>query len=202
MIKAKQFQPVAVLGQKLRGGEVWERNDVIAATANADGLVGEVVREVESFVAPGKDGDARDPDYYVTRQHWVMPRGGEVCGARGCGKQLGVVNGEVNCRKCGGLFCERCTMYQIKLSRSAQHEPVRGFWCRVCKGCYEGREGYWEVEGVCRDRTGELVERRRGRLERERLEVARLEKRLTKVSTREMIWKLMVETGLLTVRMK
>lgn len=40
-------------------------------------------------------------------------------------------------------------MYQMKLSRSAQHEPVRGFWCRVCETCYKSREGYNDHKGMC-----------------------------------------------------
>ena len=39
-------------------------------------------------------------------------------------------------------------MYQMKLSRSAQHEPVRGFWCRVCETCYKSREGYNDHQGT------------------------------------------------------
>jgi rabenosyn-5 len=38
-------------------------------------------------------------------------------------------------------------MYQMKLSRSAQHEPVRGYWCRVCETCYKSREGYNDHHG-------------------------------------------------------
>ena len=38
-------------------------------------------------------------------------------------------------------------MYQMKLSRSAQHEPVRGLWCRVCETCYKSREGYNDRSG-------------------------------------------------------
>ena len=38
-------------------------------------------------------------------------------------------------------------MYQMKLSRSAQHEPVRGIWCRVCETCYKSREGYNDRNG-------------------------------------------------------
>ena len=39
-------------------------------------------------------------------------------------------------------------MYQMKLSRSAQHEPVRGIWCRVCETCYKSRPGYNDYTGV------------------------------------------------------
>lgn len=39
-------------------------------------------------------------------------------------------------------------MYQMKLSRSAHHEPVRGLWCRVCETCYKSREGYNDHNGI------------------------------------------------------
>jgi hypothetical protein len=38
-------------------------------------------------------------------------------------------------------------MYQMKLSRSAQHEPVRGLWYRVCETCYKSRDGYNDHNG-------------------------------------------------------
>ena len=39
-------------------------------------------------------------------------------------------------------------MYQMKLSRSAQHEPVRGLWYRVCETCFKSREGYNDHNGI------------------------------------------------------
>lgn len=38
-------------------------------------------------------------------------------------------------------------MYQMKLSRSAHPEPVRGIWCRVCETCYKSRDGYNDTKG-------------------------------------------------------
>lgn len=105
-------------------------------------------------------------------------------------------------RKCGKLFCEEHTMYQIKLSRSAQHEPVRGFWCRVCETCFKSREGYNDRSGIffpslkprcltlihpitiglLRDHTQEFLQIRRKTVDRAYLDVTRLEKRLTKLT--------------------
>ena len=53
----------------------------------------------------------------------------------------------VNCRHCGKLFCEGHTLYQMKLSRAANHEPVRGLWYRVCETCYKTRAGYNDHTG-------------------------------------------------------
>ena len=72
-------------------------------------------------------------------------------------------------------------MYQMKLSRSASHEPVRGVWCRVCETCYKSREGYTDF-GLSRDHTASFAAIRTKRLDRQRLEIQRLEKRLSKLT--------------------
>lgn len=133
MDKAKRFQPLAVLNQKLKGLDVFESNE------NYQPPSGAASRQAEQRPL--------DPDEVVTREHW-QPRGPyDVCFEPTCGKRLTATNGCVNCRKCGNLFCEEHTMYQMKLSRSAQHEPVRGLWCRVCETCYKSREGYNDHNG-------------------------------------------------------
>jgi rabenosyn-5 len=73
-------------------------------------------------------------------------------------------------------------MYQMKLSRSAQHEPVRGFWCRVCETCYKSREGYNDHAGLVREHTTEFMAIRRKTVDKAYLEISRLEKRLTKLT--------------------
>lgn len=210
MIKAKQFQPLVVVERKLKGLDVFESNSEIAAAGDFrpgsyNNSSSNGVAEFLGTVAPGgRRGstggsvgggggggaaagevlhplEKRDPDYYVTRQHWQQQRSDDSCADPMCIRPLGALNGSVNCRKCGRLFCEEHTMYQIKLSRSAQHEPVRGYWCRVCETCYKSREGYNDHEGVVTDHTDAFKEMRKGKVERRRLEVARLEKRLTKV---------------------
>lgn len=92
------------------------------------------------------------------------------------------MNGSVNCRKCGRLFCEDHTMYQMKLSRSAHHEPVRGLWCRVCETCYKSREGYNDHNGHIQDHTKAFLAMRSKVLDKQYLEISRLEKRLTKLT--------------------
>ena len=133
--------------------------------------------------APGKPSEAViDPEELVTRKHWQRPTGSDACTDPLCGRRLGPLNGSINCRKCGRLFCDEHTMYQMKLSRSANHEPVRGLWCRVCETCYKSREGYNDHGGLSRDHTADFVAARSKRVDRQRLEVQRLEKRLTKLT--------------------
>ncbi|KAI9833919.1 MAG: hypothetical protein M1819_003428 [Sarea resinae] len=170
MVKAKRFQPLAVLNQKLKGLEVFESNDVPQSSIGPS----------DGRVTP--EPSRPDADEVVTREHWQRPLGGDVCSEPTCGRRLGAANGSVNCRKCGRLFCEEHTMYQMKLSRSAQHEPVRGIWCRVCETCYKSREGYNDHNGFERDHTQEFSAIRRRTVDRAYLEVSRLEKRLTKLT--------------------
>jgi rabenosyn-5 len=74
-------------------------------------------------------------------------------------------------------------MYQMKLSRQAKHDPVRGIWCRVCETCYKSRAGYIDHHGTERDHFDEFAKIRRKRVDREHMEISRLEKRMTKLTT-------------------
>lgn len=134
VIKARKFQPLAVLNQKFKGLDVFESNDAPSAQG-------------PSSIPSAPEVARPDPDEVVTRQHWQRHGPNDVCSEPICGKRLTSTNGRINCRKCGRLFCDEHTMYQMKLSRSAQHEPVRGTWCRVCETCYKSRDGYNDHNG-------------------------------------------------------
>ncbi|KAL8723340.1 MAG: hypothetical protein Q9225_000323 [Loekoesia sp. 1 TL-2023] len=169
MVKAKRFQPLAVLNQKFKGLDVFESND----SPRSPNLL------------PSSTPQERappDPDEVIRRDHWQRHGPYDRCSDPGCGKMLGSTNGSVNCRKCGKLFCEEHTMYQMKLSRSAQHEPLRGLWCRVCETCYKSREGYNDRTGLEQDHTADFIKLRRKTVDKTLLEVSRLEKRLTKLT--------------------
>jgi rabenosyn-5 len=172
MNKAKKFQPLAVLNQKFKGLDVFESNDTPPPPSHT-------VATSSSSAPPPR---VPDPDEMVTRTHWQKQTYHDSCADPICGKRLGGTNGNVNCRKCGKLFCEEHTMYQMKLSRSAQHEPVRGYWCRVCETCYKSREGYNDHNGLDRSHTDEFLKMRRRNVDKSYLEVSRLEKRLTKLT--------------------
>ena len=70
-----------------------------------------------------------DPDQVVSQVHWQRITGLDACADPMCGKRLGGSTGQVNCRHCGKLFCEEHTMYQMKLSRAANHEPSQPRTC-------------------------------------------------------------------------
>ncbi|KAF2723003.1 hypothetical protein K431DRAFT_220991 [Polychaeton citri CBS 116435] len=185
MRKAKKFQPLAVLNQKLRGFDVFEANDsmlppVVSAPVSTS-TRGASPAPPAIHHHPPVDHHV-DPDEIVTRTHWQRSTGHDSCADPLCGKRLGPANGQVNCRHCGRLFCEEHTMYQMKLSRTAQHEPVRGLWCRVCETCYKSREGYNDHHGFSRDHTDFFSSARRKTVDKQYLEVSRLEKRLTRLT--------------------
>ncbi|KAK1957234.1 FYVE zinc finger protein [Colletotrichum sublineola] len=167
VLKAKRFQPLSIINQKLRGLDVFESNESMPIAAPS------MTKLVEGPI---------DPDELITRAHWQRQTSHDRCTDPTCAKGLGAVNGSINCRNCGRLFCEEHTMYQMRLSRAAQHDPVRGYWVRVCETCYKSREGYNDHNGVLIDHTSTFAEIRRKRVERQNLEVARLEKRLTKLT--------------------
>ena len=176
VFKAKRFQPLSMINQKLRGLDVFESNETHPIPAPP----------VSSAGAGGQRpiGDAMiDPEELVTRKHWQRSSGNDVCTDPLCEKRLGPLNGNINCRNCGKLFCEDHTMYQMKLSRSAAHDPTRGYWCRVCETCYKSREGYNDHNGLVLDHTAAFVATRTKKVERQNLEIQRLEKRLTKLTS-------------------
>lgn len=170
VLKAKRFQPLSLINQKLRGLDVFESNEsqAIASPAAVPGRA-----PVESLI---------DPDDLITRSHWQRSTSHDLCTDPACGKRLGAMNGNINCRHCGRLFCEEHTMYQMKLSRSANHEPERGYWARVCETCYKSRDGYNDHNGVVVDHMNTFAAIRRKKVERHNLDVSRLEKRLTKLT--------------------
>ncbi|KAK6386196.1 carboxypeptidase Y-deficient [Exophiala oligosperma] len=183
MVKAKKFQPLAVLNQKLKGLDVFESNHDVARSSTPVPRVESITRDSIPPPTPPKPTPAViDPDDIITKQHWQKRTGYDVCSDPSCGKRLGAGAGIVNCRHCGKLFCDEHTMYQMKLSRSAQHEPVRGLWYRVCETCYKSREGYTDRHGLERNRMDDFESVRRKKLSHQEMEVSRLEKRLSRLT--------------------
>ncbi|KAJ2963893.1 hypothetical protein NQZ79_g1057 [Umbelopsis isabellina] len=119
----------------------------------------------------------------VSRSHWQKETNHDVCSENGCGKVLGRSgNGKQNCYHCGRLYCAAHIRYEMKLNKSAKHDPERGIWCRVCRTCYISRDGYLDKEGVIRSRTAIFLMRRAKTIDRVHLESNRLEKRLEKLA--------------------
>ena len=184
MAKAKKFQPLAVLNQKLKGLDVFESNNEISRSTTPTPRVDSIPRE-QSAPPPPPPRPVQtvvDPDDIISKQHWQRRTSYDGCSDPICGKRLGSTTGSVNCRHCGKLFCDEHTMYQMKLSKTAQHDPARGLWYRVCETCYKSREGYTDRHGLERDRLGDFDSVRRNRLGQKEMEVSRLETRLSRLT--------------------
>ena len=183
MVKAKKFQPLAVLNQKFKGLDVFEPNDVPQPSRSPDPrTTASTPSSRPAMSTPEPIYVPPNPDDVVTKAHWQRRGPDDRCSEPTCGKRLVSQNGCVNCRHCGKLFCDEHTMYQMKLSRSAQHEPVRGLWCRVCETCYKSREGYNDRSGRERNDTEDFQAFRRKTVDKTLLDISRLEKRLTKLT--------------------
>ncbi|KAI9274329.1 hypothetical protein BDA99DRAFT_235159 [Phascolomyces articulosus] len=127
------------------------------------------------FFASDQD---RQNEFFVTREHWQREGTHDTCGIPGCGKRAG----KQHCRHCGKLFCDPHMQYEMKLDARARHDPVNGIWCRVCRGCYIGRQGYVETSGATRSLTAQFLKKRSKTIDRVHLESNRLEKRLEKLA--------------------
>ncbi|KAK5175511.1 carboxypeptidase Y-deficient [Saxophila tyrrhenica] len=185
MKKAKKFQPIQMLNQKLRGLEVFESNNELSQNVTTASAPPTSSRGASPAPAPHgmpPTVSSPDPDDIITRAHWQRPSGRDACSDPICGKTLGATAGQVNCRHCGKLFCDEHTMYQMKLSRAAQHEPVRGLWYRVCETCYKTREGYNDHTGLERSHLEYFKTARRKTVDKQYLETSRLESRLTRLT--------------------
>ncbi|KAJ5396953.1 Zinc finger FYVE/PHD-type [Penicillium cosmopolitanum] len=137
MEKAKRFQPLAVLNQKLKGLDVFESNENQASSVSSRPL------------ASHSHIPTPNPRNYSTPKTSLQ---------RNTGKLL------------------------MKLSRSAHHEPIRGIWARVCETCYKSREGYNDHNGASRDKMASFKSIRQQMVDKDLLEVSRLEKRLTRLT--------------------
>ncbi|KGO42531.1 Zinc finger, FYVE/PHD-type [Penicillium expansum] len=174
MEKARKFQPLAVLNQKLKGLDVFESNENQGTPIPS--------RPLAPHAGIPEPPKLLDPEDLITKDHWQTSSMYDECLEPSCGKRLNATNGCVNCRSCGKLFCEEHTMYQMKLSRAAHHEPVRGIWARVCETCYKSREGYNDHNGTVRNQMDAFKSIRKQTVDKEFLEISRLEKRLTRLT--------------------
>jgi len=196
VIKAKKFQPLAVLNQKLKSLDIFESDDeqrsLQAATTKA-------IQANRTSTTPLPPRKSTDYDESVSRTHWQRSTQNGACSDPMCGRRLGATNGNINCRHCGKLFCDEHTMYQMKLSPTARHDSSNGHWCRVCETCYISRDGYIDytgriaayskfkgpslmVPGFERDHTSAFAAMRRSAVDKAYMDVSRLEKRLTKLT--------------------
>ncbi|KAH6560835.1 hypothetical protein BASA50_007420 [Batrachochytrium salamandrivorans] len=118
----------------------------------------------------------------VSRAHWQRSAVDDGCSYPHCSRRLGLISGSVNCRKCGKLYCDSHSRFQMKLAVDTSHDASAGYWCRVCESCYISRKGHFDTNGVSRNRTQGFLKLRAVRIDRALLEANKIEKRLEKIS--------------------
>ncbi|KAI9216956.1 hypothetical protein BC828DRAFT_351973 [Blastocladiella britannica] len=100
------------------------------------------LRSFSSASAPPPTGDdqlqqQQQPDYHPPRTHWRPDADAKACAE--CGSAFSLVRRVHHCRKCGDVFCGRCSAYQARLDDALQPSesaaPVR-----VCRTCFRAAD--------------------------------------------------------------
>ncbi|KAI8816857.1 uncharacterized protein EV422DRAFT_272286 [Fimicolochytrium jonesii] len=68
-----------------------------------------------------------------SRSHWKPDQHSMGCDA--CGQRFTFLFRRHHCRRCGGVFCLRCSSHSIRLDQDCQYHPS-GALSRVCTTCY------------------------------------------------------------------
>ncbi|KAJ3301223.1 carboxypeptidase Y-deficient [Kappamyces sp. JEL0829] len=173
---SKVAQPTA-FQDVLAGKDIFELNEN-PADLTPNGLSDEDYDRFLSLPAVTKMGNLQD---WIRKTHWR--KNAVQCHLDGCGKPLGLVNGRVNCARCGLETCNDHSRFQEKLSVDAKHDPVHGFWARVCFKCFSTRKGYAQTMGVVRTRTASFLAVRAVKVAQTLMEVNKMEKRLERIAS-------------------
>ena len=88
------------------------------------------LRSVTSMMSDSTTGSYVEMD----KDLWATDASSSVCG--GCNKEFGVFRRRHHCRRCGHIFCSKCSSYKFKLvdpcDKQAKLEPKR-----VCHSCHQ-----------------------------------------------------------------
>jgi hypothetical protein len=137
--------------------------------------------EFERFMALPPKQKQKDLQDWIKRINWETER--SVCFVPSCGKQLGILSGRINCFKCGHQVCLEHSLFQMKLSITAKHDPINGIWARVCVICFKAsRQSHC---GVSRARTTSFLQIRSIKISQLLMDSNKIEKRLLKVPCRK-----------------
>lgn len=124
----------------------------------------------------------------LTRAHWQRPspNTATICLAPECRQVLNVKNGVVNCRKCGGLFCNEHTRFRARLANKdggVAYEPAAGIYTRVCEDCYIQKPSIQLGTQVnCHDLTDQFRRQRQESVDQRQIERGMVHKRFIKLA--------------------
>lgn len=138
-------------------------------------------RDESSFNFDTDTNEAGRPHKTVKRTHWQKSSGHDVCHDPHCNSRLGLKNGMVNCRCCGKLFCDKHTMYRMKLNEDAEPD-THDEWSRCCRQCFVSRPSWIDVnDGLYVDLTRQFSRLRSDKQAKQSLRSLNLERRLFKL---------------------
>lgn len=75
------------------------------------------------------------PTGVPTRQHWKPDPESTICDEGTCKKYFTYFTRRHHCRRCGNIFCDRHSAFEIPLDQDANYNP-RGTPSRACAHCY------------------------------------------------------------------
>ncbi|KAK3953354.1 hypothetical protein QBC32DRAFT_121123 [Pseudoneurospora amorphoporcata] len=75
------------------------------------------------------------PTGVPTRQHWKPDAESTVCDDARCKKNFNYFTRRHHCRRCGNIFCDVHSAFEIPLDQDANYNP-RGTPSRACQHCY------------------------------------------------------------------
>ncbi|KAK5664159.1 hypothetical protein OQA88_374 [Cercophora sp. LCS_1] len=75
------------------------------------------------------------PTGQPTRKHWKPDEESDVCDHATCKRKFTYLTRRHHCRKCGNIFCDIHSNFNIPLDQDANYNP-RGTNCRACAHCY------------------------------------------------------------------
>lgn len=117
----------------------------------------------------------------ISRAHWKQPVPG-VSTCQECQRMLTVKTGCVNCRKCGGLFCNKDTYYKVRLQNGVPTPEYsvdkHGVLSRSCYRCYQAKPDLAEgVGALIKDSTNQFLKLRLSKLNEKELNRIKLHRR-------------------------
>ncbi|KAL9612993.1 MAG: hypothetical protein Q9167_002426 [Letrouitia subvulpina] len=86
-----------------------------------------------------------------TRDHWKPDANASICDAPTCQKSFNLFERRHHCRRCGHIFCNAHSQYQIPLDHRADFHPD-GTLSRACKHCWD-RYCDWRLERTSRSNS-------------------------------------------------
>ncbi|KAL9963495.1 hypothetical protein ACROYT_G027006 [Oculina patagonica] len=72
----------------------------------------------------------------ISTSHWVESLERTHCAEGNCRKKFTLTERKHHCRRCGEVFCGKCSQYRRRLSLFATPDP-NGISYRVCKRCFD-----------------------------------------------------------------